>query len=95
VEQVSAEGNMAQRNVEIAVGKLVLDEDARRAFTASPAGFLEGLKAAGLAFTAAEEEALRALDPRACARFAGRIDPRIRKLSLLPPTRVRQGRPRG
>lgn len=86
---------MAQRNVEVAIGKLVLDEDARRAFAASPGGFLEELKAAGLTFSAAEEDALQGVDPRACARFARRIDPRIRKLSLHPPTRVPGGRTRG
>ena len=86
---------MAQRNVEIAIGKLVLDEDARRAFTTSPAGFVDGLKAAGLAFSPAEEEALRVVDARACARFARLIDPHIRKLSLHPQTRVRNGRTRG
>jgi hypothetical protein len=86
---------MAQRNVEIAVGKLVTDEDARRSLRESPAGFVDSLKASGLAFSAAEEAALLSVDPRACERFARTLDPRIQKISLLPKARVPRGRTRG
>jgi hypothetical protein len=86
---------MAQRHVEAAIGRLVTDEDARRSFGESPAGFVAGLRASGLLFSAAEEAALLAIDPRACERFARMLDPRIQKVSLVPKARGRHGRARG
>jgi hypothetical protein len=75
---------MAQRSVEVAIGRLVTDEDARRSLRESPAAFADELKASGLAFSPAEEAALLAIDPRACERLARTLDPRIQKVSLLP-----------
>jgi hypothetical protein len=86
---------MTQRHVEIAIGRLVTDEDARRSLRESPAALIDRLKDLGLDFSAAEEAALLAIDPRACERFARTLDPRIHKVSLAPPARVRHGRPRG
>jgi hypothetical protein len=86
---------LSQRHLEVAIGRLVTDEDARRSLRESPAAFVLELKAAGLAFSPAEEAALLAVDTRACERFARTLDPRVQKASLLPPARVRRGRPRG
>jgi hypothetical protein len=86
---------MTQRSVEVAIGRLVTDEDARRSLAESGAAFVAGLKASGLAFSTAEEAALLAMDPRACERFARTLDPRIQKVSLLPRARVLYGRTRG
>src|SRR5262249_22263124 len=100
---------MTQRHLEVAIGRLITDEDARRSLRESPAAFVLELRASGLAFSPAEEAALLAIDSRACERFARSLDPRVQKVSLLPPTRpvakssphavtsagVRRGRPRG
>lgn len=86
---------MTQLNVEVAIGRLVTDEDSRRALRESPACFVAQLKASGFVFSPAEEAALLALDPRACERFARTLDPRIDRVSLLLHQRVRLGRPRG
>ena len=100
---------MTQRHLEVAIGRLVTDEDARRSLRDSPAAFVLELRAAGLAFSPAEEAALLAVDTRACERFARTLDPRVQKVSLLPKARpvakstshavtstgVRRGRPRG
>jgi hypothetical protein len=86
---------MTQRNLEVAIGRLVTDEDARRSLRESPAGFVLELRASGLAFSPAEEAALLAIDTGACERFARTLDPRVQKVSLLPTARVRPGRTRG
>jgi hypothetical protein len=86
---------MTQRHLEVAIGRLLTDEDARRMLRESPAAFVVELKTAGLAFSAVEEAALLTIDARACERFARTLDPRVQKVSLLPHPRVRPGRPRG
>ena len=82
VEYRGPEVGQVQRHVEIAIGRLMTDEDARRALAESPDAFFAMLRAAGLELTAVEEEALLAIDHRACAHFARSLDPRIQKASL-------------
>jgi hypothetical protein len=84
VEYRRANGGIVQRHVEIAIGRLMTDEDARRALRESPAAFFAMLRGAGLELSAVEEEALVAIDHHACAQFAESLDPRIQKLSLRP-----------
>ena len=72
------------RHVEIAIGRLMTDEDSRRALRESPAVFFAMLRAAGLELSAVEEQALLALDHHAVAQFARTLDPRIQKISLRP-----------
>ncbi|HEV3457011.1 MAG TPA: Os1348 family NHLP clan protein [Thermoanaerobaculia bacterium] len=76
---------MSQEGVEIVIGRLATDEDARRRMRRSPARWLEQLRAAGLELTAIEAEALAGLDPAACERFAETIDPRLQRASLTQP----------
>jgi hypothetical protein len=86
---------MTQHSLDVAIGRLITDEDARRSLRESPSAFITWLQASGLQFSAAEEAALRTIDPRVCERIARTLDPRIRKVSLVPETRVRHGRSRG
>jgi hypothetical protein len=76
---------MSQESVEVVIGRLATDEEARRQMRRSPARWLEQLRAAGLELTAIETEALAALDAAACERFAEAIDPRLQRASLTQP----------
>lgn len=76
---------MSQRNVEILVGRLVLEEALRARFVADRRRTLAGLLAEGLELTAVEVEALAGLDPRALERFARAIDARLQMASLARP----------
>ncbi len=73
---------MSQRNVEQVIGRLITDEAFRRTFAADPLATLRAEGRAGLELNACELEALAAIDPRAVARFAAALDPRIRKADL-------------
>ena len=76
---------MSQKCVEIVIGRLATDEEARRRLRRSPERWLEELRAAGMQLTAVEAAALAGLDPAACERFARTIDPRLQRASLGPP----------
>jgi hypothetical protein len=78
---------MSQKCVEIAIGKLVTDEEARMRLRRSPARWVEALRAAGLELTALEAAALAGVDADACERFAATIDPRLQRVSLTTPAR--------
>ncbi len=76
---------MSQKCVEIVIGRLATDEEARRQLRRSPERWIEELRAAGLQLTAIEAAALAGLDPAACERFARTIDPRLQRASLSQP----------
>lgn len=73
---------MAQKNVEMIIGKLATDEEFRRAFQRDPARTLLGCTERGFELTQAELTALVATDPAIYDRFADALDPRLLKVSL-------------
>lgn len=84
---------MAQKAVEIVIGRLVTDEALRARFRRRPATVLRSLRAEGFELTAVEAAALEGVDASALERFARAIDPRLQKAALTPPARApRPGR---
>ncbi len=75
---------MAQRSIEILIGRLVTDEAFRSAFSAAPAATLTGFVESGYELTAVEIAAMRATPLAVWGRAAERIDPRLHKASLAP-----------
>ena len=73
---------MAQRSVEILIGRLVTDEAFRTAFAEDPAGTLIGFSETGYELTALELAALKHTDATLWARMAEQIDPRLQKAAL-------------
>lgn len=74
---------MAQRIVEMLIGRLITDEQFRTAFLADPLGTLTGVSERGLELTPIEIAALVATDPALWKRAAERLDPRLQKASLV------------
>jgi len=73
---------MAQRNVEIVIGKLITDEAFRSAFSQDPAMTLTRFVESGYDLTALEIAALRATDVVVWTRAADQIDPRLQKIAV-------------
>ena len=73
---------MAQRSIEILIGRLVTDEAFRSAFQRDAARTLIGFTEAGYDLTALEIEALHATPADVWDRVADRIHPRLQKASL-------------
>lgn len=73
---------MAQRSVEILIGRLVTDEAFRFAFRKDAATTLTGFIESGYDLTPLEIAALRAMSARLWERFAKQIDPRLQKMSF-------------
>ncbi len=73
---------MSQKTVEVVLGKLATDEEARSRFRVAPLEVLESVRRAGWELSAVEIEALRSLDTVALERFALSLDPRLQKASL-------------
>ncbi len=73
---------MAQRSVEIAIGRLVTDEAFRAMFLRDPAATLAQFAECGYPLTPLEVAALTATDPALWARTAQEIDPRLQKAFL-------------
>lgn len=71
-----------QRSVEVLVGRLITDEEFRRAFQRDPRGALRAAEEWGLELTLCEVEALIAADVGLWDRFAEQIDARLQKASL-------------
>ena len=74
---------MAQRVVEMLIGRLIADEQFREAFLADPSATLHGLCDRGFELTPIEVAALMATDPALWQRAAERLDPRLQKVSLV------------
>jgi hypothetical protein len=72
---------MSLQSVEQVIGRLVSDEDFRRGFEASREAVLDELISSGLWLTPMEHRALLDLEVGAFKRFAGRLDPRLRKVA--------------
>jgi hypothetical protein len=73
---------MAQRSVELLIGRLVTDEELRRCFVADPRETLRREKLRGFELTAAEVDALLASPLWLWDRLAAALDPRLQKASL-------------
>jgi Ribosomally synthesized peptide prototyped by Frankia Franean1_4349. len=73
---------VAQRSIEVVVGRLLTDEEFREAFLGDPHRALGELQERGLQLTAVEIRALTAIDATLWEQVADRIDPRLQKASL-------------
>ena len=73
---------MAQRIVEMLIGRLVTDEQFRRDFLDEPEATLQALLDCGVELSRTEIAALLNTDPALWARTAQAIDPRLQKASL-------------
>ncbi len=75
---------MAQRNVEILIGRLVTDEAVRAMFLRDPEAALTQFIECGYELTSLEVAALRATDRTLWSRIAEQIDPRLQKIAFDP-----------
>jgi len=73
---------MAQRNVEILIGRLITDESFRSAFLVDPTTTLTRFVESGYDLTSLEMAALNATHRSVWILAAERIDPRLQKVSL-------------
>ena len=73
---------MAQRNVEVVIGRLVTDEAFRAMFLGDPAATLTQFIECGFELTSLEIAALKATDPGLWVRTAEQIDARLQKISI-------------
>jgi hypothetical protein len=73
---------MAQRIIEMLIGRLVTDDQFRREFLAQPELTLLALADRGLELSRTEIDALLTTDATLWARTADALDPRLQKASL-------------
>ncbi len=73
---------MAQRNVEVVIGRLVTDEAFRAMFLRDPAATLAQFVECGCELTSLEIAALQATDPGVWTRTAEQVDPRLQKIAI-------------
>jgi hypothetical protein len=73
---------VAQRNVEIVIGRLITDEAFRTAFLQDAATTLTRFMDAGYELTSLEIAALKATHADVWVRVAEQIDPRLQKISF-------------
>jgi hypothetical protein len=73
---------LAQRIIEMLIGRLVTDDEFRHEFLLDPEGTLFDLCDRGLELSKTEIAALVSTDPSLWVRTAHRIDPRLQKASL-------------
>jgi len=71
---------MSQRGVERVIGTLATDEALRRRFAKDPQAALNELVAQGLELNECERDSLGSLDAAEVARFARKLDPRLRRV---------------
>ena len=76
---------MAQRVVEIVIGRLISDEQFRRDFLHAPEATLEQLRDRGLELSAVEVSALISTDPAVWLRAANALDDRLQKVAFAQP----------
>jgi hypothetical protein len=74
--------DVSQRNVEIAIGRLVTDEAFREMFIRDPASALAQFIESGYELTPLEVSAVESTDRGLWTRTAEQIDPRLQKVSL-------------
>ena len=73
---------MAQRVIELLIGRLITDEQFRSEFVQDPQKTLLDLCECGLPLSQTEIAALTATDPAVWTQTADAIDPRLQKASL-------------
>ena len=73
---------MSQRHVEILIGRLATDEEARERFLDDPQAEIASLREGGLELSTVEAEALSALPRKPLQALADALDPRLQKASL-------------
>jgi len=73
---------LAQRIIEMLIGRLITDEQFRSEFIRDPENTLLGLRDRGLELSRTEVAALVNTDRAVWARTADAIDPRLQKASL-------------
>ena len=83
---------LAQRIVEMLIGRLITDEQFRSEFLANPEDTLQGLTDEGAELRRMDIDALMAVDPMLWARAAESIDPRLQKISLRNQPRRNESR---
>jgi hypothetical protein len=79
---------LAQRIIEILIGRLITDEEFREDFLRDPERTLLALSERGLELSRTEVAALVNTDPTLWARTADAIDPRLQKASLKNEVRI-------
>jgi len=80
--------NVAQRMIEVLIGRLITDEQFRLEFLEHPERTLLDLCDRGLELSRTEIAALVGTDPTLWARTADAIDPRLQKASLKNEVRM-------
>jgi hypothetical protein len=73
---------LAQRTIEMLIGRLITDEEFRNVFLRDPEKTLIELNELGLDLSRTEIAALISTDPTLWARTADAIDPRLQKASF-------------
>lgn len=73
---------MAQRIIELLIGRLITDEGFREQFLIAPEATLLALADQGLDLSRIEMAALIGTDPDVWVRAASALDPRLQKVSL-------------
>ena len=73
---------MAQRNIEILIGRLVTDEAFRQAFVTDASTTIRRFIESGHELTHTEIDALTTTQPAVWSRAADEIDPRLQKVFL-------------
>lgn len=79
---------MAQRIIEMLIGRLITDEGFREEFLAAPARTLAALAGQGLDLSQTEIAALLNTSPAVWERAAEALDPRLQKVSLTNESRT-------
>jgi hypothetical protein len=79
---------LAQRIIEMLIGRLITDEQFRSEFLSDPEKTLRDLCERGLELSRTEIAALVNTDPTLWARTGEEIDPRLQKASLRNEARV-------
>jgi hypothetical protein len=73
---------LAQRTIELLIGRLITDEQFRSEFLIDPENTLLALSSRGLELSRIEIAALVNTDPALWARTSDALDPRLQKVSL-------------
>jgi len=79
---------VAQRIIELLIGRLITDEEFRSEFLTDPEKTLADLSEQGLDLSRTEVSALMNTDPSLWARTADAIDPRLQKASFKNVVRI-------
>jgi hypothetical protein len=77
---------MAQRSIELFIGRLITDEGFREAFIDNPGAAVRMFVDAGSELTTVEIAALLATGADVWERVAEEVDPRLQKASFHSPT---------